>query len=172
MRLWSCVTASSCYGRRPKRTSRPSSQPAAIPRSRASFRLCRAPIAGTMPEAWVDAVSRSWQTTPERTFAILDEEHDEFLGVVTVRLVEEGHRRILARLSRPRPRCDDACRPRRGRLGARDARHPCPPPDDSPAQRRFPARRRAGRVPANRHHTRSPVAFATGRREAVLFELR
>jgi RimJ/RimL family protein N-acetyltransferase len=39
---------------------------------------------------WLAAVLEAWQTTPERTFAILDEESQVFLGVVTVRLVEEG----------------------------------------------------------------------------------
>ena len=40
--------------------------------------------------AWLQAVAEAWTGTLERTFAILDDERDEFLGVVTVRLVEEG----------------------------------------------------------------------------------
>ena len=39
---------------------------------------------------WLDAVQAGWRATPERTFAVIDHERDEFLGVVTVRLVEEG----------------------------------------------------------------------------------
>jgi RimJ/RimL family protein N-acetyltransferase len=39
---------------------------------------------------WLSAVSDAWMSTPERTFAIVDEQRDEFLGVITVRLVEEG----------------------------------------------------------------------------------
>jgi ribosomal-protein-alanine N-acetyltransferase len=40
--------------------------------------------------AFLADVREAWRTTPERTFAVVDGDSDEFLGVVTVRLREGG----------------------------------------------------------------------------------
>src|SRR5262245_28173142 len=39
---------------------------------------------------WLEGAREAWRTTPERTFTIVDGDRNEFLGVVTVRLVEFG----------------------------------------------------------------------------------
>ncbi len=121
--------------------------------------------------AWLDAVSRSWQTTPERTFAILDEEHDEFLGVVTVRLVEEGtvgywlasHARGRGVMTRAVRVVVDWARGTHGIRALRLTTHPL-----NVASQRVAERAGFRRIGITRDHP----SFRDGTSEAVLFELR
>ena len=41
-------------------------------------------------KTWLAEVERNWQSSDERTFAIVDQESNQFLGAVSIRLREGG----------------------------------------------------------------------------------
>jgi RimJ/RimL family protein N-acetyltransferase len=121
-------------------------------------------------QAWLRAVSETWNASLERTFAILDEERDQFLGVVTVRLVEEGTvgywlapaargRGVMTRAVRL---VVDWVREMHAIRVLRLTTHP-----ENTASQRVAERAGFRRVGLTRDHP----AFRDGTHEAVLFEL-
>ena len=50
----------------------------------------RLPYTREMAAAFVAGVERAWETSDERTFAIVRREGEELLGIVTIRLHDEG----------------------------------------------------------------------------------
>jgi RimJ/RimL family protein N-acetyltransferase len=128
------------------------------------------PYADEDARRWVQAVSEAWRTTPECTFAIVDERRGEFLGVVTVRLVEEGTVGYwLAPAARGRGVMTRAvrlvvgwARETHGIRVLRLTTHP-----DNVASQRVAERVGFRRIGTKRDH---PV-FQDGTSEAVLFEL-
>jgi RimJ/RimL family protein N-acetyltransferase len=119
---------------------------------------------------WFEAVSEGWRTTPEKTFAIVDQERDEFLGVVTVRLAEEGtvgywlasHARRRGVMTRAVALVVDWARGTHGIRVLRLTTHP-----DNLASQRVAERAGFRRIGTLHDH---PV-FRDGTTEGALFEL-
>jgi RimJ/RimL family protein N-acetyltransferase len=121
--------------------------------------------------AFVRDVADRWLTTPERTFAIVDAASDELLGLVTVRLREEGSVGYwLKREARGRGVTTravklvvDWARREHGIASLRLTTHP-----ENIASQRVAEKAGFRRIGTTTDH---PV-FSDGTREAVLFELR
>ena len=119
---------------------------------------------------WLDAVQAGWRTTPERTFAVLDHERDEFLGVVTVNLAEKGtvgywlapDARGRGVMTRSVALVVDWARQTHGIGVLRLTTHP-----DNLASQRVAERAGFRRIGMTHEHP----AFLDGTTEAVLFEL-